>query len=54
MNLIGQLWSLVGSLVLLLGVYLVAQNLPKFQQQTGVSHRVPWSQGILKVLKVFF
>jgi nucleoside-diphosphate-sugar epimerase len=29
-------------------------NLPKFQQQTGVSHRVPWSQGILKVLKVFF
>lgn len=29
-------------------------NLHKFENQTGVSHRVPWSQGILKVAKVFF
>lgn len=25
-----------------------------FGQSTGVSHRVPWSQGILKLIKVFF
>jgi nucleoside-diphosphate-sugar epimerase len=25
-----------------------------FGQSTGVSHRVPWSQGILKLVKVFF
>jgi nucleoside-diphosphate-sugar epimerase len=29
-------------------------NLNKFEGQSGVSHRVPWSQGILKVAKVFF
>ena len=26
----------------------------EFAQATGVSHRVPWSQGILKLVKVFF
>ncbi len=30
------------------------ENLDKFQNQTGVSHRVPWSQGILKLAKLFF
>jgi nucleoside-diphosphate-sugar epimerase len=30
------------------------QNLPKFQNKTGISHRVPWKQGALKVLKKFF
>lgn len=30
------------------------ENLEKFQNQSGVSHRVPWSQGILKIAKVFF
>ncbi|MCA0458662.1 MAG: NAD-dependent epimerase/dehydratase family protein [Chloroflexi bacterium] len=30
------------------------QNLSKFQGQSGVSHRVPWKQGILGVAKVFF
>ncbi|GIV95892.1 MAG: epimerase [Herpetosiphonaceae bacterium] len=29
-------------------------NLPKFQKASGVSHRVPWSQGILKLAKAFF
>ena len=29
-------------------------NLQKFENQTGVNHRVPWSQGILKVAKAFF
>ncbi len=29
-------------------------NLYKFENQTGVNHRVPWSQGILKVAKAFF
>jgi nucleoside-diphosphate-sugar epimerase len=29
-------------------------NLHKFQKASGVSHRVPWSQGILRVAKVFF
>lgn len=29
-------------------------NLNKFENQSGVSHRVPWSQGILKLAKVFF
>ncbi|MCE5277445.1 MAG: NAD(P)-dependent oxidoreductase [Planctomycetaceae bacterium] len=29
-------------------------NLHKFQSQKGVSHRVPWSQGILKLAKWFF
>lgn len=29
-------------------------NVAKFEGQTGVSHRVPWSQGILKLAKMFF
>jgi len=29
-------------------------NLTKFESQSGVSHRVPWSQGILKLAKLFF
>ena len=29
-------------------------NLAKFEGQSGVSHRVPWKQGILGVAKVFF
>jgi nucleoside-diphosphate-sugar epimerase len=29
-------------------------NLENFEKQSGVTHRVPWSQGILKVAKVFF
>lgn len=29
-------------------------NLDKFKDQTGISHRVPWSQGILKFAKWFF
>jgi nucleoside-diphosphate-sugar epimerase len=29
-------------------------NLSKFENQTGVSHRVPWSQGILKLAKIVF
>ncbi len=29
-------------------------NLDKFKGQSGVSHRVPWDQGILKVVKAFF
>ena len=29
-------------------------NLNKFEGKTGISHRVPWRQGILKILKVFF
>lgn len=29
-------------------------HLSDFQNATGVSHRVPWNQGILKVVKVFF
>ncbi len=30
------------------------ENLHTFEKQSGVSHRVPWSQGILKVAKMFF
>ena len=30
------------------------ENLEKFQNKSGVSHRVPWKQGILKVAKIFF
>lgn len=30
------------------------ENLDKFEHSSGVSHRVPWSQGILKVAKLFF
>lgn len=29
-------------------------NMEKFQNQSGVSHRVPWKQGILKLAKMFF
>jgi nucleoside-diphosphate-sugar epimerase len=29
-------------------------NLDKFEHTSGVSHRVPWSQGVLKVAKLFF
>ncbi len=29
-------------------------NLHKFQNQTGISHRVPWNQGILKLAKLVF
>jgi nucleoside-diphosphate-sugar epimerase len=29
-------------------------NLEKFKNTSGVSHRVPWKQGILKLVKVFF
>jgi nucleoside-diphosphate-sugar epimerase len=30
------------------------QNIDKIQGQSGISHRVPWKQGILKLAKVFF
>ena len=30
------------------------ENLSKFENTSGVSHRVPWSQGILSVAKAFF
>jgi nucleoside-diphosphate-sugar epimerase len=29
-------------------------NLSKFKYTSGISHRVPWKQGILSVLKLFF
>lgn len=29
-------------------------NLSQFEGQSGVSHRVPWSQGVLKIAKAFF
>lgn len=29
-------------------------NLESFKEKTGVSHRVPWKQGILKFAKIFF
>ncbi len=29
-------------------------NLDSFQNKTGVSHRIPWKQGILKAAKIFF
>ena len=29
-------------------------NLSTFENQSGVSHRVPWKQGILRLFKVFF
>jgi len=29
-------------------------NLDKFEKSSGVSHRVPWKQGILKLAKIFF
>jgi nucleoside-diphosphate-sugar epimerase len=30
------------------------ENLDSFKDQSGVSHRVPWKQGILKIAKAFF
>jgi nucleoside-diphosphate-sugar epimerase len=30
------------------------ENLDKFKDQSGISHRVPWNQGILKIVKLFF
>lgn len=29
-------------------------NLSTFENRSGVSHRVPWKQGVLKIFKVFF
>ena len=29
-------------------------NVANFEKQSGISHRVPWSQGILKFAKIFF
>jgi len=29
-------------------------HLPQFEHESGVSHRVPWKQGILRLAKVFF
>jgi hypothetical protein len=30
------------------------ENIDKIQGQSGISHRVPWKQGILKLAKLFF
>lgn len=30
------------------------ENLPKFEHQSGVSHRVPWKQGVLRYFKALF
>lgn len=30
------------------------KNLKSFEGKTGISHRVPWSQGILKIVKLFY
>jgi nucleoside-diphosphate-sugar epimerase len=30
------------------------ENLSQFENQSGVSHRVPWSQGVLRLAKLFF
>ncbi len=30
------------------------ENLDNFKDKSGVSHRVPWKQGILKIAKIFF
>ena len=30
------------------------ENLDSFKERTGISHRVPWKQGILKLAKFFF
>ena len=30
------------------------ENMDSFQEKTGISHRVPWKQGILRFFKVFF
>ena len=29
-------------------------NVQNFQKVSGISHRVPWKQGILRVFKIFF
>jgi nucleoside-diphosphate-sugar epimerase len=29
-------------------------NLPRFEHTSGITHRVPWQQGILRLAKVFF
>jgi hypothetical protein len=29
-------------------------NLPRFQHTSGISHRVPWKQGLLGLAKLFF
>ena len=29
-------------------------NLPRFEHSSGITHRVPWQQGVLKLAKVFF
>lgn len=31
-----------------------AENYKKFENMTGVTHRVPWKQGILGIVKIFF
>jgi nucleoside-diphosphate-sugar epimerase len=30
------------------------ENLPRFENTSGVSHRVPWKQGVLRYAKLFF
>ncbi|HRU25043.1 MAG TPA: NAD(P)-dependent oxidoreductase, partial [Candidatus Latescibacteria bacterium] len=30
------------------------EHLSEFENVTGISHRAPWKQGILKLFKVFF
>ena len=30
------------------------ENLEKFKSKTGKTHRVPWKQGILKIVKKFY
>lgn len=30
------------------------ENFEQFKNQSGVSHRVPWKQGILRLAKIFF
>lgn len=34
--------------------YWYVKNLSQFEGKTGISHRVPWKQGILKIVKWFF
>jgi nucleoside-diphosphate-sugar epimerase len=30
------------------------ENLTQFENRSGISHRVPWKQGILRLFKIFF
>jgi len=30
------------------------EHLSEFENRTGISHRVPWKQGILRFFKIFF